>query len=688
MGDLTETLRETELKVSKLLMHKGEYSEDTNAQLFKKSDVYKDLTVGGTTVKAKFAVAVARWFKKNVMNHLVSRVSDKYADKVRELATQVTDLNKELTGSDMLAPKNEEEVRYHESLDLMSLTLKKTRKMDRNIVAINKMIDEKSKAMFGDDSDDSGGETEGTYNVDTATEIKSLKGTKKTLESEKLSVIKDFYTRASGGLYNADDKGAGTKLTMPSSKVGSSGKTFVAKMLYYTMSQPQKFGFCMHEIRRVLKDYNKRKGTYYVPKDNNEVDEKLREKFATSNSALYKDFENNVPAADFSAARRSYCYGTNGGSSSDPWPCAEGNGLRVLHFFITRLVKVDCEHIEGIEADLMDCPGLFGMGDPQKAVDKVNQILDEAERVDAQVGYRVVLRICDVLSKRHALFGGLHSEKLKPSAITERRNARPEMVRLMTDISTILINIGEGGNWKANQVNVDMGTGYRVFNISKHQEGRSETSRGLAEINQVQKAPANKRKAEEVNAIENGTKQECVYEKCNRFAFCHKKERGGQVHGSKMCFDHFLLGVEDSKLSKPIGIPIKGGKTMIAKRGEDKKWEYKVFNIRLKIHDEMSMLRSKTFLSGISNRDADELLSALHIQFEQSNDGKLEIYHTELVNESNEVKWENLTEEYSGSFDLPNQGSIVPIFDIKKQRTERYSSTQNLYQDEYALGEE
>ena len=92
MGDLTETLRETELKVSKLLMHKGEYSEDTNAQLFKKSDVYKDLTVGGTTVKAKFAVAVARWFKKNVMNHLVSRVSDKYADKVRELATQVTDL--------------------------------------------------------------------------------------------------------------------------------------------------------------------------------------------------------------------------------------------------------------------------------------------------------------------------------------------------------------------------------------------------------------------------------------------------------------------------------------------------------------------------------------------------------------------------------------------------------------------
>ena len=104
MGDLTQTLRETELKVSALLMHTGEYSQDANTKLFQKSDVYKDLTVGGSTVKAKFASATARWFKMNVMNHLVSKISDKYADKIRELANQVTDLNKELTGSDLLAP--------------------------------------------------------------------------------------------------------------------------------------------------------------------------------------------------------------------------------------------------------------------------------------------------------------------------------------------------------------------------------------------------------------------------------------------------------------------------------------------------------------------------------------------------------------------------------------------------------
>ena len=171
MGDLTQTLRETELKVSALLMHTGEYSEGANTKLFQKSDVYKDLTVGGTTVKAKFASATARWFKKNVMNHLVSKISDKYADKIRELANQVTDLNKELTGSDLLAPKNEEEVRYHELLDVMTLSLKEYRRHDRHIAKVNAMIEEKSKAMFGDDSDDPRQKHEGEYDVDVATEV-------------------------------------------------------------------------------------------------------------------------------------------------------------------------------------------------------------------------------------------------------------------------------------------------------------------------------------------------------------------------------------------------------------------------------------------------------------------------------------------------------------------------------------
>ena len=233
--------------------------------------------------------------------------------------------------------------------------------------------------------------------------------------------IKDFYTKVSGGMYIADEKGATTqKLVIPTGKVGASGKMYIAKMLYFCESQPQKFGWCLHEIRRTLKDYNKRKGTYYCASDSSEVDEKIRERFITSNTALYKEFQVQVPAADFAAAHRTYNYGANGGSCSDPWPCAENNGLRILHYFITRLVKVDCEHVENVEAELLSCPTMFGMGDPQAAVEKTSTLLDEAERVDAQVGYRVVLRICDVLSKRHPLFASLHAKKLQPSAITER----------------------------------------------------------------------------------------------------------------------------------------------------------------------------------------------------------------------------------------------------------------------------
>ena len=90
----------------------------------------------------------------------------------------------------------------------MTVSLKEHRRHDRHIAKVNAMIEEKSKKMFGDDSDDSEAEGgEGEYDVDAATEVKSLKSTKKTIEGEKVTLMKDFYTRVSGGLYNSDEKG-------------------------------------------------------------------------------------------------------------------------------------------------------------------------------------------------------------------------------------------------------------------------------------------------------------------------------------------------------------------------------------------------------------------------------------------------------------------------------------------------
>ena len=663
------------MEVSTMINHGGEYSSHSTAELFRSSTIYKDLTVAGTTVKNKFATATAKWFKDNVMSHLLTKVGGKYADKIRDLSTQVSDLNKELTGSDMVSPKNEESIRYESTLEMIKSTLKQHRKLGRSVSIAEALVAEMSTKMFGIDSDDSDYEKEeGTFDTDTAKQLQNLRESQKTFVMEQESLLKKFFTKVSGGLHSSKER-TNQKLIMPSGKVGTPGKTYIVKMLYFVNSQPEKFGWCVHEIRRTLKDYNKRKGTYYSAPDSSEVDPKIRDRCTTSNSALYKELEMHTSDQDFAAAHRPYSYGTNGGSSSDPWPCAEGNGLRILHFFVTRLTKVACEHIEGIEADLFECPSLFGMGDPQKAVDQVNVILDEAERIDAQVGYRVILRICDVLSQRHPLFGQLHNEKLKPSAITERRNARPELFRLMNEVATILINIGDNvKHWKANQVTVDVGI--RICAISAFVEpcrtkgnGMMEYTKSSTIVNQVQEASKADQKRKAENAPD-GSRPICRYDGCTRPAFAHKKERGGAVHDSKMCFDHFLLGVEDSKLAKPVGVPIKGGKTMVAKRGEDKKWNYKIFNIRLKSHDKLNMVRQQTFLSQIKDEDADDLLNALRDEMEKP--GGMRVYHTEVDNEG--FDWNNLVPECEGLFDLPDTGSILQddeemkIYDIKRRK--------------------
>ena len=59
MGDVKETLRKTEMEVSTMINHGGEYSSHSTAELFRSSTIYKDLTVAGTTVKNKFATATA-----------------------------------------------------------------------------------------------------------------------------------------------------------------------------------------------------------------------------------------------------------------------------------------------------------------------------------------------------------------------------------------------------------------------------------------------------------------------------------------------------------------------------------------------------------------------------------------------------------------------------------------------------
>ena len=699
MGDtlkLNDTLRTLELEVGKMTQTGGMYSDDANARAFKETEIYKEMKVAHPTVKQNLVSAIMRWFRNDVSTKMATKIAEKYSDTIKDMQEQVTELNKMMTGSDSIAPKHEELVKYNQSLELTLETLKTCRSLERKITAIDKMVNKKTMEMFEglDEDDDEADDAEVKLNTEVAAEVKTLKDAKKTMAAEQVKVTKAHHAKISNGLYSADDKGTVGKQFMPNCKVGTNSTTYISKMLYFVESQPQKFGWCLHEVRRILKDFNQRKGTHYQGKEADEVDEALREKYIVSNTALYKEFEISCSVQDFQAAHRTYTYGTNGGSKSHPWPCAEGNGLRILHFFVTRLVKVDCDHIESIEGNLMECPTLFGMGQPEEAVQKVQTILDEAERVDAQVGHRVVLRICDALAKRHPLFASLHSEKIKPSALTERRNARPELIRLMDEISTILLNIGDDRqHWKANQVNVELGINVYNTHLVKTEAVRNE-GRGMREVNQVENKQAHNTSNQSNNKrpYEAGTgKPVCQFHDCTRPAFSHKKEHGGNLHGSKMCFDHFLLGVEDSKKSKPVGIPVKGGKTMIAKRGEDKKWAYKIFNIRLKIHDQVEQMRRSTFLKQIEDVDGERLLSALHNEF-QNGGGKMGIYNTHThADDGRGDIWDDLQAENEGHFTLPEMGEVdfgepITVYDVKRHKHGSNHSAYSLYSDESSGG--
>jgi hypothetical protein len=115
---------------------------------------------------------------------------------------------------------------------------------------------------------------------------------------------------------------------------------------------------------------------------------------------------------------------------------------------------------------------------------------------------------------------------------------------------------------------------------------------------------------------------------------------------------------------------------MVAKRGEDKKWDYKIFNVQVKAEDSVDLLRINTFLKNIARNDAEDLLKQLHEEFDRSPNNKIGIYNTNTKeDEGDKVVWDILTEESSGSFELPELGSVVQIFDIKRQKHDHHTNT-------------
>ena len=121
---------------------------------------------------------------------------------------------------------------------------------------------------------------------------------------------------------------------------------------------------------------------------------------------------------------------------------------------------------------------------------------------------------------------------------------------------------------------------------------------------------------------------------------------------------------------------------MISKRDDDKKWQYKVFNVQM--NNEVTRLRQETFLKAIAKEDAEELLQQLHAELEKGSSSTT-IYNTNTSDEvGNEVKWDMFTEDSAGVFELPATEDVIQIFDIKRQKLGNHFQTNSLYQDEHA----
>ena len=268
MGDtlkLNDTLRTLELEVGKMTQTGGMYSDDANARAFKETETCKEMKVAHPTVKQNLVSAIMRWFRNDVSTKMATKIAEKYSDTIKDMQEQVTELNKMMTGSDSIAPKHEELVKYNQSLELTLETLKTCRSLERKITTIDKMGNKKTMEMFEglDEDDDEADDAEVKLNTEVAAEVKTLKDAKKTMAAEQVKVTKAHHAKISNGLYSADDKGTVGKQFMPNCKVGTNSTTYISKMLCFVESQPQKFGWCLHEIRRILKDFNQRKGTHY-----------------------------------------------------------------------------------------------------------------------------------------------------------------------------------------------------------------------------------------------------------------------------------------------------------------------------------------------------------------------------------------------------------------------------------------
>ena len=683
-----------EAKADALVGKKGKYGSKALVKCAVEHASYTTLQTLAGVNKKTCIENICREIGASIVKPLVVEIQELYKLKINDMAEEIKKLNNELTGTEESAPRNEAEERYKLSLEHLESYALQQAKGKKQYTKCEKRVARQSEKIFSTKSEDEGeSEDEATIEKISKEDMEMLKAMKehcKGIKDKLQDTKRAFYEKVSNGSYSTDTKNQ-DKTMFPRGITNMKKKEFVVKITQYLECRPELFSFVMAEAKRSMEDLSKKTGVHYNPSTWDEMDENVREKFRQHNGKLFKCFEMNSNSTEFTASKAQYSYGLSG-LEKTKGKCEEGNGLRILHYWLSHLSKVSTASIEEVETDLQCLPLLFGLGGINKvkeAVATAEQLLEKGEEMDCTVQYKTVLQICQVLCKKNSLFVSIHEKYLRPSVVAERRNSIADLRMLMGDVKEVCEKIsgGSGDDTKSVKVNLTMrafsvcgltgGGGNESFNNGGGGYENKNTSTGQVQY----RASETKRRRDE----EGGMKQQmnphafsaqespvCRHAKCEERAFRHKKEHGGNVHESGMCFDHFVEAVREGKKEKPGGVPLKGGKTMVLRRGEDKKWKFQILSIAV-IDGDAGMagrnVRQKTFLKEASNGSIQEILNDIERETKREENEATHAFSAVLGKKSDreqQKEFEKMIVEYEGGFDMEDLGSEreTKIYDI------------------------
>jgi hypothetical protein len=378
-------------------------------------------------------MVVSREVSLNMIGPLLGDVRAIYIEHIEDQKQEIQRLNKELTGTEETAPLNAAEVKHTQDTNTLEKHYRKIEKLGKQRGRCQRRIEAANEELFTEESSSSENETERDAEDDKAKmdRLKMLKDHAKGIDSDIENLRQNMYAQVSKTYNKTAKVAAADKMKFPKGISKLKKKRFIIQVKQYLEERPEHFCAILPEARRAMDDLSKRTGVHYSPSTWDEVGEEMRDEFKVQNENLYNLFKANCNPQEFTVSRTQYTFGLSG-LEKTMGKCEEGDGVRVLHYWLSHLSKVSNTMIEEVETDINCLPIIFGLGGTTKIIEAVataEELIEKGEELDCVAQYKTVLQICNVLVKKNTLFLSLQEKYIRPKVVAERRNALVDLGR-------------------------------------------------------------------------------------------------------------------------------------------------------------------------------------------------------------------------------------------------------------------